>query len=187
MTLRFHLLGPVAATKDNEPVNIGVRKQRLLLALLLLDVNRTVTTATAGRPDVAGQPTPAAGATLSSNISRLRTLLANAEPDAVTIDGVGDGYRLSTDATRVDWHRFRCLVERARAADDDLKKIDLFDRALALWRGPALLTIAPDDLRCRLASGLEEARTGGRGGAGRGQVAARPPSGADRATVYIVQ
>jgi hypothetical protein len=80
---------------------------------------------------------------LSSNISRLRTLLTSAEPDAVTIDGVGDGYRLSTDATRVDWHRFRCLVERARAADDDLKKIDLFDRALALWRGPALLTIAP--------------------------------------------
>jgi DNA-binding SARP family transcriptional activator len=158
MTLRFQLLGPVAATKDDGPVNIGVRKQRLVLALLLLEVNRTVTIQRLVDLTWAENPPRAAGATLCSNVSRLRTLLTSAEPDAVTIDGVGDGYRLSTDATRLDWHRFRCLVEQARAATDDVERVDLFDRALALWRGPALLTIASDDLRSRLATGLEEAR-----------------------------
>jgi len=42
--LRFRLLGPLEADRDGVPVNLGARKQRAVLALLLLEANRVVST-----------------------------------------------------------------------------------------------------------------------------------------------
>jgi len=40
--VRFHLLGPLVVTVDGRPVPLGGAKQRVLLAHLLLNANRTV-------------------------------------------------------------------------------------------------------------------------------------------------
>jgi hypothetical protein len=42
--VEFRVLGPVEVLRDGVPVDLGVYKQRALLALLLIDVNRVVST-----------------------------------------------------------------------------------------------------------------------------------------------
>jgi DNA-binding SARP family transcriptional activator len=43
--MEFRVLGPVEAAVDDRPVEIGRRRERLLLAVLLLDPNRPVSVA----------------------------------------------------------------------------------------------------------------------------------------------
>jgi len=42
--LEFRILGPVEVTDDGAPLQLGGQKQRALLALLLLNPNRVVST-----------------------------------------------------------------------------------------------------------------------------------------------
>src|SRR5262249_38158024 len=87
-------------------------------------------------------------------VSGLRTALAG----VLDIATQGAGYLLATDPSTVDAHRFRSLLGLARAAADDAHRVELLDRALALWRGPALSGVAPAVTQERLCAGLEEAR-----------------------------
>src|SRR5688572_31120343 len=96
---------------------------------------------------------------IHSYVSRLRAALADAgaQDDGVHLDSQGSGYTLRCDPARVDAHRFRDSVARAREADDEQRAALLAD-ALGLWRGPALADVAGDEVRDRLCHGLEEAR-----------------------------
>jgi CheY-like chemotaxis protein len=58
----------------------------------------------------------------------------------------------------VDAHRFRALVDDARAANDDARAVELLDEALLLWRGKALACCAPDGVDTALCRGLTDAR-----------------------------
>ena len=42
--MEFRILGPLEVSNSGEPVAVGPRKQRLLLALLVINANRVVTT-----------------------------------------------------------------------------------------------------------------------------------------------
>src|SRR5688572_21549221 len=42
--LQFRILGPIEVWRDGEVVDLGTRKQRAVLALLLLNANRVVST-----------------------------------------------------------------------------------------------------------------------------------------------
>ena len=79
MALRFGLLGPVAATVDDAPIELGGLKRRALLATLVLKANRVVS-----RDDLIDaiwgeEPPDTARNTLQVYISQLRKLL----PDGV--------------------------------------------------------------------------------------------------------
>ena len=75
-------------------------------------------------------------------VSRLRTAFRQAGFGAqVRLVSRAPGYLLEAEPAVVDWHRFRDLVTRARAArqaDDDAAAAESLRLALALWRGPAL-------------------------------------------------
>jgi CheY-like chemotaxis protein len=76
----------------------------------------------------------------------------------VELAGGRSGYLLRADPGCVDAHRFRELVERARAAGDDCTRVRLLDEATALWSGPALADVGSPEVRERLCRGLTEAR-----------------------------
>ena len=42
--LQFRVLGPLEMISNGEPVDLGAKKQRVLLALLLINANRVVST-----------------------------------------------------------------------------------------------------------------------------------------------
>lgn len=74
----FKVLGPVQVRVDGQLVGLGDRKQRLVLALLLLESNRLVPV---GRlVDVLWQQRPPSSARriVQAHVSRLRTTLSRA-------------------------------------------------------------------------------------------------------------
>ncbi len=158
--IEFGLLGPVEGRLGDAPLDLGPRKQRLVLAALLLAANRTVSTERLVDLTWPDSPPPSARTAIHGRISRLRTVLAVAarERDEPALVSVGPGYALRIDPGAVDAHRFTALLRKARAARTDGQAADLYDEALRLWRGPALDGVATEDVRRELCGNLEEAR-----------------------------
>ncbi|MBP2326138.1 DNA-binding SARP family transcriptional activator [Kibdelosporangium banguiense] len=158
--MEFQLLGPVRAWNDGHPIDLGVRKQRFVFAMMLLDANKLVP---AERlvdltwPE--GAPRSARGV-IHTHISRLRSVLgaAEAEHHGVALISNGPGYLLRCDPKRIDVNRFLELCVEARGMSDDEARIRVLDEALALWNGPALASVAPEETRARLSRHLDEAR-----------------------------
>jgi predicted ATPase/DNA-binding SARP family transcriptional activator len=133
------ILGPLEVRGDDgKPVDIAGARLRSLLTRLALDAGRPV-----GVPILvdavwgAHPPTDEANA-LQTLVSRLRRALG----DATLIGQSAAGYRLGIAAADVDAHRFERLAadgtDALRRGDTDRAAV-LFDDALALWRGPALV------------------------------------------------
>jgi DNA-binding SARP family transcriptional activator/tetratricopeptide (TPR) repeat protein len=158
--MEFGLLGPVRAVSAGGPVAVGSRKQRLVLAVLLLSANKFVATTGLVRACWVDSPPPTARRIIHGHVSRLRSALAaaGAERDRVALARQGAGYTLICDPMLVDVHRFRELVRQARACSVDDEKAALLDQALNLWRGAPLDDVGNDQTRQRLCAGLEEAR-----------------------------
>lgn len=148
----IRLLGPVEVRAGGTPVNLGPRKQRLLLAILALEVNQLVPVERLVELMWPESPPRTAVHAVRVCASRLRTVLADA------IQGQGGGYLLRADPMAIDAHRFRALVDQAHAAEDDTSRLKILDSALKLWTGPALSGSAPAEVADRLCRGLEESR-----------------------------
>ncbi len=139
MGIDFRLLGEVAAYLDGRPLDLGHRRQRGVLAVLVVDANRPVTSDALIDRVWADRPPRHARTALSGYVSRLRKILA--ADLRIRLDRHPGGYQLTLDAETVDLHRFSGLVARATAstaADTDDSPADLLDEALELWHGPAL-------------------------------------------------
>jgi DNA-binding SARP family transcriptional activator/Tfp pilus assembly protein PilF len=137
MAVEFGVLGTVEGRVDGRPLDIGHLRQRCVLAVLLVELNRPVPVDQLLERVWGEHPPQRAGVTLRGYLSRLRQAIAGGsatEEDAAIVRGPG-GYVLVADATAVDIHRFRVLSAQARAASDDDCAAELFTRALALWRG----------------------------------------------------
>ncbi|WP_163509497.1 AfsR/SARP family transcriptional regulator [Fodinicola acaciae] len=85
---------------------------------------------------------------LHTVVARLRAILGDG-----SIDTVGDGYALRTDAVEVDLLRFRALLRDARTNENER---DLLDQALRLWRGDPLVDVDSDSLRDTAIAPLRE-------------------------------
>lgn len=158
--VEFGVLGPVQAVIVGRSADLGERKQRLVLAMLALEVNKVIPVSRFADILWRDSPPNSARRIIQAHVSRLRTALheAGAAADGTALVRRGSGYLLATDPVSVDAHRFRFLVEDAELRSDDLGKVKVLSEALALWRGPALADAAPDELRQQLCGGLEEAR-----------------------------
>jgi DNA-binding SARP family transcriptional activator/tetratricopeptide (TPR) repeat protein len=144
--VRIGVLGPLTVTRGAEPVEIGAEKQRLLLALLALQPNRTVR-----REDLVDviwdEPPPSCLELLHTYVARLRRALRPA--DLIVTDK--GGYRLSAGEGELDLLEFESLIGREPPA---------YREALDLWRGPALADV--ERLRqhpVRLALAMRHAKT----------------------------
>lgn len=123
--VRIGVLGPLTVTRGTEPVEIGAAKQRLLLAMLALQPNRTVR-----REDLVDvvwdEPPSSCLELLHTYVARLRRALRPA--DLIATDK--GGYRLAAGERELDLLEFEALLAR-----------DAHREALGLWRGPALADV----------------------------------------------
>lgn len=153
----FQVLGPVQAWAEGRPLDLGERKQRTVLAVLLLEPNQLVLLDRLVDLLWGQDPPSSARRIVQAHVSRLRTAFLQTGDGAVALVRRGPGYMLCCDPDRIDAHRFRALLELAwRSTDTD--KVSLLRQALSLWRGPALADVATESARAELSRGLEEAR-----------------------------
>jgi DNA-binding SARP family transcriptional activator len=150
--VRFAVLGPLKVDDEGAVIDLGPRKQRALLAGLLLNTNRVVTVETLVDLLWGGSPPAAVTASIHGYVALLRRALepdraARAEPAVLlTVPG---GYRLVVDPDDLDAAVFTRTVQAVHAAltDGGLTvpvhlDADALDRlddelrtALGLWRG----------------------------------------------------
>ncbi len=154
---RYGLLGRVQVMADGVPVPISSRRQRLLLAALLLRAGNSATSDSLcellwedAQPD---HP----HAALRSQISRLRRSLG---PQADLSSG-DHGYRLGVARDAVDTGRFEDLVTLAAQAPP-AAALALLEEALGLWRGPAVTDFADHPWIQPAAVRLDERRVAAR-------------------------
>ncbi|MBT2207436.1 BTAD domain-containing putative transcriptional regulator [Actinomadura sp. NEAU-AAG7] len=139
--MRFGVLGPLAVWTDG-PAGVEVRvpevKVRLLLAMLLADAGRPVSTDRLVDALWGERPPRNATGTLQARVSQLRKVLDGAEPGARRLIAARPpGYLLDVPPDAVDAGRFAALLVRAGEAADPSARARLLGDALALWRGPA--------------------------------------------------
>jgi predicted ATPase len=152
----FRILGPVEVVRDGHALRLGGRRQRALLALLLLDPGRRVSTDRLIDELWPGTPPPGAAKTLRVYVSRLRAALGEEPLLART-----PGYVLEIAADRLDARRFEQLLRDGREA---LARgaaglaVDRLRGALALWRGPALADVGDGGVLALEAKRLDELR-----------------------------
>ncbi|CAM3795634.1 hypothetical protein KIPE111705_25365 [Kibdelosporangium persicum] len=158
--MEFQLLGPVRAWNDGRPIDLGVRKQRFVLAMMLLDANKLVPAQRLVELTWPEEAPRSARGVIHTHISRLRSVLnaADAERHGVALISNGPGYMLRCDPKRIDVNKFMELCAEARGSADDETRIRILDEALALWEGPALASVAAEEVRTRLTRHLDEAR-----------------------------
>ena len=153
--MEFGILGPLEVSGEDGPIRLGGRRQRTVLAVLLLNANRV--TSIDHLIDLVWGEDPPATARRSSQVyvSRLRQLLG-----AERIRPIVPGYELRLDDGELDADRFSREVDAARSmsATDPERALQSYDEALALWRGAALADLVDDSRLAARARSLDEAR-----------------------------
>ncbi|MGY0233000.1 BTAD domain-containing putative transcriptional regulator [Longispora urticae] len=147
--MEFRLLGAIEARRSGQPVHIGQRRERQLLAALLLHPGPVPTDRLVALlwPDTPPRDPRSA---LHAHVSRLRGALATGGVP-LTLDP--RGYRV--EATDVDVHRLRALHDHAVGVPDPTERSRLLRQALALDRGPLCGADATTRLRALL-PGLDD-------------------------------
>jgi DNA-binding SARP family transcriptional activator/pimeloyl-ACP methyl ester carboxylesterase len=134
--MEFKLLGPLEAGDGSTTVALAGRKQRALLARLLLDANRTVA-AERLVDDLWGAEVPeSAQKMIQIYVSQLRKVL----PEGM-LRTRPPGYAIEVDPMSIDavrFERLRLEGEAAHAAGNAGLAAQRFSDALALWRGDPL-------------------------------------------------
>ena len=142
--MRFLALGPLCVCccdteNDREMKIVGAPKQRALLAVLLIDLNRVVSVDRL-IAELWEEPPATALNVVRQYVSRLRKLLAPGRADGVELRTYSSGYALAGPHGISDAAQFEQLVQTARAqlreghAGEARQSVD---RALGLWRGDA--------------------------------------------------
>ena len=153
----FRVFGPLEAGDGRELLALGPRKQRAVLARLLLDAGRTVSVERL-LEDLWGEDLPdTAVKMVQIYVSGLRKIVG-----ADRLLSEPPGYRLVLGPDDgLDLHRFEQLAAAGRTAlslADPRTAAVRLDEALALWRGPALAEFAAEPFARAEGDRLEELR-----------------------------
>ena len=154
--IEFRVLGPVQATGEDGPLQLGAPKQRSLLAFLLL--NAEVVVSRDRLVDVlwGAEPPRSAISSLQVYVHGLRKSLGTDR-----IETHGTGYALRLDPDELDLARYERLVERAAEALAAGRPADAAEdlrNALRIWSGSPLADLAEEPVRDAEAPRLEERR-----------------------------
>jgi DNA-binding transcriptional activator of the SARP family len=130
--VNLSVLGPIRVTVGERVIRLPA-KQQILLAVLALQPDATVSNDRLMAALWGEDASPTALKTLQSHVFQLRQVIASIETD-------GRGYRLRIDPQAVDARRFEALLDEARSstAPDPRAATTALTQALALWRGPSL-------------------------------------------------
>jgi predicted ATPase/DNA-binding SARP family transcriptional activator len=142
-SFEIRLLGPVRVMRAERELALGGRRQRALLALLVLERGMPVSRERLAEELWQGRPPGGFETTLRSYASRLRGVLGDAAP----VRGGGSGYSIAVLPDAVDVFRFERLVQEARDAFGRgavVRAVERSREALSLWRGSALADVAEE-------------------------------------------
>lgn len=152
--MEFRILGPLEAFDGDRAIALGGTRQRALLAMLLLNARRVVSTDRLIDELWLGER--GAEKALQVAISRLRKALGSE-----LIVTRPPGYELRIDAGDLDLGRFEASAAGGRAAlaaGDPAAASKKLDEALAQWRGPALADLAHEPFGQAEITRLEDLR-----------------------------
>ncbi|NUR59643.1 MAG: AfsR/SARP family transcriptional regulator [Catenulispora sp.] len=137
--MEFRVLGSLEVVANGRRLPLGGRREKAVLAMLLLEPGRAVPLDRLVEAVWEDDPPATASKQVRNAVARLRGLLARQGADGAiaTIEG---GYRILVPG-ELDSVRFQADVDRAArlAADGDLfQAVQALRTGLARWRGPAL-------------------------------------------------
>ncbi|PWJ55362.1 Transcriptional regulatory protein, C terminal [Quadrisphaera granulorum] len=138
--VEIHVLGSTRATVAGEPADLGGPRQRAVLARLVVEGGRVVSTDRLVDDLWDGEPPPKALGALQVHVSHLRRSLepgrAPRQPASVLVSAP-PGYALRLPRATVDAWRFEDLLNGAGALVDPRERRARLAQALACWSGPA--------------------------------------------------
>ncbi|MEV7393066.1 BTAD domain-containing putative transcriptional regulator [Streptomyces sp. NPDC091215] len=148
--LRLTVLGEVGARFRDRPLELGGRRQRGVLALLVVARGSVVSRDRLVEGVWGGTPPARAAASLHAHVSHLRRCLeperaARARVGVIVSEGAGYALRLPDDA--VDAWRFEEALRSACVHSEQGRPSEarsVLESGLALWRGPAYAEYATE-------------------------------------------
>ncbi|MFF3787256.1 BTAD domain-containing putative transcriptional regulator [Streptomyces sp. NPDC001933] len=157
----FRILGPVEVHdgRTGRRVVPSGTKQRTLLAALVIEAGRTLTVDRLADELWGDEPPQRAANAVQAHVARLRRMLSDSgDGDWISTEPMGYLLRLGNATT--DAQRFQRLSAEGRAAasTDPAHATELLERALAVWRGPALQDCLRGPLCAAEAERFEEHR-----------------------------
>jgi DNA-binding SARP family transcriptional activator/streptogramin lyase len=153
--LSFHVLGRLEAHYDDVELDLGPRKQRAVLALLLLNANHVLSTERLIDGLWGDSPPSTARAALQVYVAGLRKALSDG---GASLRTRAPGYVLELDAGVLDLDRFTQLRAEAREATDAERRAALLHEALMLWRDAPLPELRTEPFSTAAVAQLEELR-----------------------------
>lgn len=156
--VEFGVLGPVLVRSGDEEIAVRGGKQRTVLAVLLLNAGRVVSTERLIDALWGENPPPSADVAVRNYVMRLRRDLGAVKERLRTRP---PGYLISADPGEFDVSRFEMLLESAREAGESGSWDLAAERAsvaLGLWRGDPLCDVESDSLVQRESPRLAELR-----------------------------
>ncbi len=161
--LRYGVLGPLRVHRGDHEIQLGARKERAVLAMLLANANQVVSTDRLLDELWADSTSTNPENVLWVNISKLRSAL---DPDrakgtdSVVLVTSSPGYMLVTEPGSIDAGQFESLTDEGRRLlDVDPTAASLvFHEALALWKGRAFEEFVYDEFAQTEIARLEEMR-----------------------------
>ncbi|MFE2096601.1 MULTISPECIES: AfsR/SARP family transcriptional regulator [unclassified Streptomyces] len=162
--MHFDILGPLKVTTDQRDYTPSAAKTRQVLALLLLRSGQTLSLDSIVEELWGENPPRSAVTTSQTYIYQLRKAFAGqswGDSDGQVISTVSPGYVLRTEGSRIDVREFERLVAEGQtllSLGQATQSVEALNRALALWRGPALSNVDKGPLLGAYVAHLEERR-----------------------------
>ncbi|MEV7010004.1 AfsR/SARP family transcriptional regulator [Streptosporangium sp. NPDC051022] len=165
--MHVRVLGALHVQQDGADITPTAHKPRQVLSLLLLNANRVVPNSGLMEELWDDNPPRSAVTTLQTYIMQLRksmaramnvTTAAVAKETLITMTG---GYMLRMPSDQIDLHQYESLDVQGREAldnNENRRAAHLFDRAMRLWHGSALVDVLPGPLLQREIVRMEELR-----------------------------
>ncbi len=165
--MEINVLGPLEVNENGISIVPSAGKPRQILALLALRGERVVQAPTLMEELWADRIPRSAATTLQTYILQLRVKIAAAQPGELRrspkdlLTTCFGGYLLKVGPERSDFQEFTAQAATgatAHEAGDYHAAAAILDRALRLWRGPALVDVPAGRILEREVLGMEETR-----------------------------
>jgi tetratricopeptide (TPR) repeat protein len=143
-SIRFEVLGPIRARIGDSEITISAKRDRIMLAMLLLHAPDPVPLSRLVEAIWGDQPPNKSRNQVQGCVSRWRKQFADAGVQRQMIVNDQAGYRIPIESQDLDLLEFRRLCDEARSAAASGRPTEAYERyraALGLWRGPALVDI----------------------------------------------
>lgn len=157
--LSFGVLGPLEVRRDGNIIDLPRRKERQLLAALILEKNQIVSTDRLVESLWGDEPPTKPLASLRASVSNVRKALADASNSESVLVTDRGGYMLRISQDSIDSMVFQTRVAEATTASAEGRIADaatILEHALRAVRGEPLADLAYDEFAQREIRRLEE-------------------------------